>query len=108
MEAHPVVMRPELQPRHLTERSNPQFQGSAEQQRCCSVPVALRAPAPPELQRWAFRVLDEGLNARTVVALLGESHSRRASGSSTAQRGARMGSSSPSWHQTQCAPAGKI
>jgi hypothetical protein len=32
------------------KRSNPQFQGSAEQ-RCCSVPVTLRAPAPPELQR---------------------------------------------------------
>lgn len=32
------------------KRSNPQFQGSAEQ-RCCSAPVALRAPVPPELQR---------------------------------------------------------
>jgi hypothetical protein len=30
---------------------NPQFQGSAEQQRC-SVPVTLRVPAPPELQRY--------------------------------------------------------
>jgi hypothetical protein len=30
MEAHPVVMHPQLQPRHLTERSNPQLQGSAE------------------------------------------------------------------------------
>jgi len=34
----------------LKDWPNPQFQGSAEQQRC-SVPVALRAPAPPELQR---------------------------------------------------------
>jgi hypothetical protein len=31
-------------------RSNPQFEGSAEQRRC-SVPVALPAPAPPQLQR---------------------------------------------------------
>jgi hypothetical protein len=31
--------------------SNPQFEGSAEE-RCSSVPVALRAPAPPQLQRW--------------------------------------------------------
>jgi len=32
-------------------RSNPQLQGSAEQRSRCSVPVTLRAPAPPELQR---------------------------------------------------------
>jgi len=33
------------------ERSNPQVEGSAEQRSRCSVPVALRAPAPPHLQR---------------------------------------------------------
>ena len=31
---------------------NPQVEGSAQQQ-CCWVPVALRAPAPPHLQRYA-------------------------------------------------------
>ena len=31
--------------------SNPQVEGSAEQRSRCSVPVALRAPAPPHLQR---------------------------------------------------------
>ena len=31
---------------------NPQFEGSAEERRS-SVPVALRAPAPPQPQRWA-------------------------------------------------------
>ena len=58
----------------LSVTSNTQFQGSAEQQRC-SVPVTLRVPAPPELQRWAFRVLDEGFNAdggagRRIFALV--------------------------------------
>jgi len=34
----------------LREPSNPQVEGSAQQRRCW-VPVALRAPAPPHLQR---------------------------------------------------------
>jgi hypothetical protein len=36
-------------------RSNPQFQGSAEQQRC-SVPVMLRMPAPPERGRYSAKI----------------------------------------------------
>jgi len=43
-----------MTPRGSVAGSNRQFQGSAEQQRC-SVPVMLRMPAPPELQRWAPR-----------------------------------------------------
>ena len=34
-----------------TMTPNPRFEGSAEQRRRCSVPVALRAPAPPQPQR---------------------------------------------------------
>ena len=49
-----VIVRPRLE--IGSTHSNPQFQGSAEQQRC-SIPVMLRMPAPPELQRWA--ALDE-------------------------------------------------
>lgn len=36
--------------KHVT--ANPQFQGNAEQRARCSVPAALRAPAPPEQKRW--------------------------------------------------------
>jgi len=53
---------------------NHQFERSAKQQRCL-VPVARCAPAPAQLNRWAFRVLDEGFNAdggagRRIFALV--------------------------------------
>jgi hypothetical protein len=40
----------EICSRWVSAGSNPRFQGSAEQLRC-SVPVALREPAPPEPHR---------------------------------------------------------
>ena len=49
---------------------NPQVEGSAEQRSRCSVPVALRAPAPPHLQRWAS-------GKRVSRFIVGESRSRR-------------------------------
>ena len=44
--AHAVLLNPVLALGPMHRQSNPRFEGSAEQRARCSVPVALRAPAP--------------------------------------------------------------